>query len=212
MKLPAQVLPIGLVLAMATLVMLEGQTRHHDGPWLYGAHEARWTITEFADLECPYCKSYTPELKQWVSTQKNVALQWHHLPLPFHGTAAIHEARLVECAGKLRGGTAFWQAIDQVLERTLSNGQGFTAPLDLENISHEDLERCASEDVGVALRIDQQVEEAKRLGFSGTPSLLIVDNLTGHSIKLEGPVDGATLLSSIDWLAQPPYPTSTENP
>jgi len=203
MKPSAQaLLPVGLLVAMATVVMLGAQTKHPDGPWLYGAQEARWTITEFADLECPYCKSYTPELKQWVSTQKNVALQWHHLPLPSHGKAAIHEARLVECAGKLGGGTAFWQAVDQVLERTLSNGQGFTGPLDLENILHEDLERCASQEIGVAMRIDQQVEEAKRLGISGTPSLLIVDNLTGRSIKFEGPADGAALLSAIDWTAQ----------
>lgn len=203
MKVPFQaLLPVGLVLAMTTVVMLPKQATSHEGPWVYGTKDARWTITEFADLECPYCKSYTPELKQWVSTQKNVALQWHHLPLPSHGKTAVHEARLVECAGKLGGGTAFWQAVDKVLERTLSNGQGFTGPLNLENISNDDLETCVSQEIGVSVHIDQQIEEAKRLGISGTPSLLIVDNLTGRSVKLEGPADSATLLSAIDWTAQ----------
>ena len=121
---------VPLVMGGILLKDLVGSSREA-APWLFGSASARWTITEFADLECPYCKTYTPELKRWVNQQSDVNLQWHHLPLQFHGPAAIHQARLVECAGVLGGADAFWRAVDQVFQRTRSNGQGFRGHLDV---------------------------------------------------------------------------------
>lgn len=195
------VIGLGPLVAGGLLIKdLVGSPRE-TAPWLFGSASARWTITEFADLECPYCKTYTPELKRWVSQQPDVNLQWHHLPLPFHGTAAIHQARLVECAGVLGGATAFWNAIDLVFQRTRSNGQGFPGLLELSGIDDHDLERCATSNIDVAMRIDQQLHEAQEKGINATPTLLIADNTSGRTIKLEGPADGATLLSAIDWLS-----------
>lgn len=191
---------------------LIGGSSRETAPWLFGSASARWTITEFADLECPYCKTYTPELKHWVSQQPDVNLQWHHLPLQFHGHTAIHQARLVECAGVLGGADAFWNAVDQVFQRTRSNGHGLPGRLELSGIDDQDLERCATSNIDVAMRIDQQLQEAQGKGINATPTLLITDNSSGRTIKLEGPADGVTLLSAIDWLAQTPYPTPTNNP
>ncbi|MGZ0717669.1 MULTISPECIES: DsbA family protein [Pseudomonas] len=192
----------GMSVACFALTRGEVQTPQHTSPWLYGPPDARWTVTEFADLECPYCKTYTPVLKAWVQQQKDVNLQWHHLPLDFHGATAVHEAKLAECAGKLGGAPAFWQAIDQVFEQTRSNGQGFTGQLDVNGVNHQELVACTASDKQVALHISQQTEEAVKTGITATPTLLIRDNTTGRSIKLEGPADGVLLLSAIDWLAQ----------
>ena len=69
-------------------------------PWIYGQADARFTLTEFADLECPYCQAYFPRLKQWIDANPDVNWQWHHLPLPMHEPAATREALLAECAGE----------------------------------------------------------------------------------------------------------------
>lgn len=180
----------------------EVQTRQHSGPWTFGQVNARWTVTEFADLECPYCKIYTPALKAWVQQQKNVNLQWHHLPLDFHGSTAIYEAKMVECAGELGGAPAFWQAVDQVFERTRSNGLGFNGQLDINDVSHQVLMACAANDKQISLRISRQAEEAHKSGVTATPTVLIRDNNTGRSLKLEGPVDGVMLMSAMDLLIQ----------
>lgn len=38
---------------------------HHSGPpWRYGPGAARFTVIVYADLECPFCQSYTTELRQ----------------------------------------------------------------------------------------------------------------------------------------------------
>lgn len=177
-----------------------------DETWYFGPSNARWVITEYADLECPYCRAYTPQLKQWVSDQENVKLAWHHFPLDTHGAAALSEARLVQCAGALGGASAFWQAIDQVLLRTRSNGQGLRDELGLPNISAEDLSRCATTNPDVHAAVDRQLALARSRGIAATPTIELADSLTGQSIRLEGPVDSDTLLSVIDALASQATP------
>ncbi|MFO6277959.1 DsbA family protein, partial [Pseudomonas aeruginosa] len=83
-----------------------------------------WTINEYADLECPFCKVYTPRLKRWVDSHPDVNLVWRHLPLQMHGEAARHQARLVECAGIQGGAKAFWSAIDAIFAQSAGNGGG----------------------------------------------------------------------------------------
>ncbi len=72
-------------------------------PWRYGKANSRFTLVLYADLECPFCKSYYPELRAWVDRNPDTNLQWHHLPLPMHAPAATRQARLVECAGEAEG-------------------------------------------------------------------------------------------------------------
>ncbi len=193
---------LGLTLAFIAFIRDEMKIPNYTGPWVYGSPDARWTVTEFADLECPYCKTYTPALKSWILRQKDINLQWHHLPLDFHGPVAVHEAQLVECAGKLGGTQAFWQAVDQTFERTRSNGQGFTGHLDVDGIDHQDLVACTVNNKQIAMSIIQQAKDASRAGITATPTVIIKDNMTNRTIKLEGPADSVILLSAIDWLAQ----------
>lgn len=175
--------------------------RSPDETWYFGPSNARWVITEYADLECPYCRAYTPQLKRWVSEQKNVKLAWHHVPLDIHGVAALSEARLVQCAGYLGGPAVFWQAIDQVLLRTRGNGQGVAEDLELPDVSAESLSSCARTKLDIHAVVDRQLVEAKRRGITATPTIEVTDSQTGHSVRLEGPVDSTALLSVIDALA-----------
>ncbi|MGV8671530.1 DsbA family protein, partial [Pseudomonas aeruginosa] len=45
-------------------------------------------------------------------------------------------------------------------------------------------------------------DTARSNGITATPTLVILDNQTGRSVKLEGMADETTLLSAIDWLAR----------
>jgi len=191
-------LMLGCVLAgtsMACLALTRSEipSPHNTGPWLFGPSKARWTVTEFADLECPYCKTYTPALKTWIQQQKDVNLQWHHLPLDVHGPTALHEAKLAECAGALGGAPAFWQAIDQIFDRTRSNGEGFNGHLNVVDVTYQDLLSCAATDKVIARHVGQQVEEALKAGITATPTVIIKDNTTGSSVLndlIETSIDG----------------------
>lgn len=178
--------------------------------WFYGNPAARWMITEYADLECPYCRSYTPELKQWVSQQPDVKLKWHHFPLQAHGFAALREARLAQCAGNIAGAEAFWQTIDQVFLKSRGDGQGLAVAIELPTVSADALDRCADSNREVAAEVLQQRDDARSRGIAATPTLEVTDTLYGRTVRMEGPVDGVALLSIIDGLAAQPTPVNGE--
>lgn len=41
-------------------------------PWLLGSPDARYTLTLYADLECPFCRSYVPTLTAWVEQHPEI--------------------------------------------------------------------------------------------------------------------------------------------
>jgi len=174
-------------------------SENHHPPWRYGAANARFTVVFYADLECPYCKDYSPQLRRWVDTNPDVNLQWHHLPLAMHEPAASEEARWVECAGQTGGNAAFWAAVQWIYANTRSDGRGVP---DLKKFpdTTDALKICAaSEDV--ANLVQMQAEEALASGITATPSLRLIDNASGQSMALTGQVPSDVLLSAIDLLA-----------
>ncbi|MDV7784367.1 protein-disulfide isomerase, partial [Pseudomonas aeruginosa] len=50
--------------------------------------------------------------------------------------------------------------------------------------------------------IKTDIDTARSKSITATPTLVIRDNQTGRSVKLEGIADETTLLSAIDWLAK----------
>jgi protein-disulfide isomerase len=168
-------------------------------PWQMGNPEGRFTLTLYADLECPFCRAYFPQLKKWVGNNTDVALQWHHQPLATHEPAASAEARLAECAAEAGGHAAFWHAVEWVYAHTRSDGQGLPDGLHYPE-STPAIEQCmASERPNAAIRA--QAAEATKSGVTATPSLRLLDRQTGQAILLRGPIEGDALLSAMDMLA-----------
>lgn len=98
--------PWALAAALVALLLIWGVSRSPDEsspqpstpvstaqvagpPWQMGNAEGRFTLTLYADLECPFCREYFPQLKRWVGNNTDVALQWHHQPLAAHEPAAL---------------------------------------------------------------------------------------------------------------------------
>ncbi|HHO8204586.1 TPA: DsbA family protein, partial [Pseudomonas aeruginosa] len=64
------------------------------------------------------------------------------------------------------------------------------------------LEKCAKDNELIDSDIKLDIDIARSKGITATPTLVIRDNQTGRSVKLEGMADETTLLSAIDWLAK----------
>lgn len=201
-----------LVLAVLMLVLWNPPRSPHTGsgsaasgpPWTYGPADTRFTLTLYADLECPYCQGYLPQLQNWIDHTPEVNLQWRHLPLPLHDPAATQQARLVECVGEAGGATEFWRAIAWVYKNTRSNGQGVPPELVFPDHSTA-LQNCLNSDRPDAV-IHAQKAEAAGSGLTATPSLQLADNLTHNTLQLQGPISGDALLSALDLLATPATP------
>lgn len=170
-------------------------------PWIYGNPNARFTVVLHADLECPHCRIYLPQLQRWIVTNDHVNLAWHHLPLPQHEPAASREARLVECVGQLEGREGFWGAVVWVYLHTQGNGRGLAADTSYPE-SSPSLQRCLAGEQ-VAQTVDAQKAEAMQSGLNVTPILRLIDNHTRHTLILHGPIEPDALLSAVDLLSAP---------
>ncbi|GKT24382.1 thioredoxin domain-containing protein [Acidovorax sp. SUPP3334] len=169
-------------------------------PWIHGRADARFTVTLYADLECPYCQGYFLQLKRWIDANPDVNLQWHHLPLPMHEPAAGHEARLAECAGEVGGQAGFWSAVEWIYGHTQGEGQGLQAGATYPGMTPA-MQACLDSRRPQEV-VKRQTEEAQRAGVSGTPSLQLQDRRTSKAVELAGPIEGDALLSALDLLTR----------
>ncbi|MBF4067490.1 thioredoxin domain-containing protein [Burkholderia pseudomallei] len=207
------ILSIALLAAIVTLVGVQHRSPSISTtapPWVYGNAQARYTLIEYADLECPYCKAYFPVLKAWIDAHPEVNWQWQHRPLAIHEPAATREARLAECAGRTNGNEGFWRAVAWTYANTRGNGEGLPASAVFPGTSPKFKACLDNPDVGKA--VQAQAEAASRAGIEATPTVKLVDRASGKTIVLEGVIEGDTLLSAMDWLANSsrasPLPTS----
>lgn len=176
----------------------QAEIRHH-APWVFGRPDARFTVIEYADLECPYCRAYFPVLKRWIEEHPEVNWEWWNLPLGMHDPIASDEAQLVECVGEIDGKQAFWRAVAWIYRHTRGDGEGIDAGTRMPEVSSA-IRACLRTDKAQSV-VRGQVKEASLLHIVGTPTLRILDHQTGRALELQGPVAGDSLLSAIDSLA-----------
>lgn len=85
-----------------------------DDPVL-GATDAKVTIIEFSDFECPYCRRVQPTLKRLLKEYEGqVRLVFRDFPLSFHKNAQ-KAAEAAQCAGDQE---KFWPYHDKLFEQT----------------------------------------------------------------------------------------------
>ena len=142
-----------------------------------GESNAKVTIVEWSDFQCPFCNRVEPTLKQIEQEYgDSVRIVFKHLPLEIHPAArAAHAAaEAAHRQGK------FWAMHDRIF-------------LNQRDLSPETLLGYAKEiglDVGryqrdvdsaeVKKAIEQDVEQAQKLGVGGTPAFFINGrNLSG---------------------------------
>jgi protein-disulfide isomerase len=139
------------------------------GPSL-GPEQARVTIIEFGDFQCPFCQRVTPTLKEVLARYpEDVRVVYRQLPLEMHARArAAAEASL--CA---HDQGHFWPYHDRLFE----NPKALAAP-DLVRYAGElglDLPRFQTcvEERAFEDQVQQDLEAARDAGISGTPAFLV---------------------------------------
>lgn len=144
-----------------------------------GNKDAKVTLIEYSDFECPYCKRFHETLKQVMAEyQDRVKLVYRHWPLSFHANAK-KEAEASECVYELGGHDKFWQFADAIYERTQSGGTGF-ALTDLPKLAVElglnqsRFETCLNGDK-YGSYVDQSGQDAQTAGITGTPGIILID-------------------------------------
>jgi protein-disulfide isomerase len=153
-----------------------------------GGANAKVTIIEFSDFQCPFCARAEDALKQVSATYGDrVKLSWRHMPLPMHPQADLAAQASVE-AFQQRGATGFWkmhellyanQATPRGLERDALDRYARTVGLDMvrwATVMDAQTHHTA---------VEADAKAARDAGISGTPGFLIVVNA-----KAGAPLDG----------------------
>ncbi len=166
---------------------------------LLGDANAKVTMIEFSDFQCPFCRNfYTQSLpqikKEYIDTGK-VKLAYRHYPLPFH-PAAMPSALASECANE-QG--RFWDYHDKLFEEEEKLGQGTV------QYTADDLKRWAVEIglIGITFdtcldsekykdRVETDIQEATTAGVNSTPTFSVNGEI------VEGAVPFAQFKAAID--------------
>ncbi|MEX2376129.1 MAG: thioredoxin domain-containing protein [Dehalococcoidia bacterium] len=171
------------------------ETSHRLGP-----DDARITIVEWGDYECPFCRSSAPHLSRAARRNPDLAVVYRHLPLPGH-MVAYPAAIAAECAGN-QG--RFWEYHDLLYSNDSwqsNQGRGTGAFEELAVLAGvQDLPvflACIEEEAP-AERISQDIAAASELALRSTPSFLV------NGEKFIGAMDSTRLAIILDGIGDGP--------
>lgn len=166
--------------------------------YIYGKQEAEFSLVEYSDYECPFCKKFHKTAKQFISNNEDVNWIYRHFPLDFHNPGAQKQAEAAECAGVQTGNEGFWSYTDAIFKRTRSNGNGFPienlVPLANElGLDVKEFKSCL-ESEATKTKVLNQYANGQAAGVTGTPGNFLIHNATGNLMV----INGAQRLSSLE--------------
>jgi len=159
-----------------------------------GDADAKVTIVEFSDFQCPYCGRVMDTVHQIERTYgKDVRIAFKHNPLPMHPDAP-YAARAAIAAGN-QG--KFWEMHDKLFEANVSRAPDGLKPEAIEKMAKDiglDIGRfnadVKSAETGEVITSDQA--QARALAAYGTPTFYI------NGLKISGAVPFETFKTVID--------------
>jgi protein-disulfide isomerase len=135
-----------------------------------GPVDARITIVEFSDFQCPSCGRLAPILKQLQDVNpKDVRLVFRNLPVP-----ALHPnaARAAQAGGCADAQGKFWQMHDAMYADQSALGDAALKDTALRlGLDPQAFNACLESAEGAAIKTDKEASE--QLGLSATPSSFV---------------------------------------
>lgn len=141
------------------------------------SRDARITLVEFGDLQCPCCKRFA----EWYralppEVLSGTTLVFKHLPLPTHSWAVL-AAEYSACANQQSAG-AFWELANYFLSHQDEitpaniNDKTVVALPHASTSEVQEISSCVTAGTGARL-VARDVAVAKELGVSSTPTIYV---------------------------------------
>jgi protein-disulfide isomerase len=135
-----------------------------------GKRDAKVTIVEFSDFQCPFCSRAVAAVKEVEEELKgDVRVVWKHFPLPFHPNAM--PAALAAEAARQQG--KFWEMHDRLFagQQSLSDAtysrNAREMGLDVGRFEN------AMKDPSTRARVEEDAKVAAAAGVTGTPTFIV---------------------------------------
>lgn len=141
-----------------------------------GNMNAKVSIVEYSDFECPFCKRFHPTIERIIDEYDgDVRWVYRHFPLTSIHSNALSAAYAAECAAELGGNDTFWRFSKNLFENQNALGKDLYVRLAIENgISESRFISCLdSEKYKEHVQDDNQ--NAIASGGRGTPFSIVVN-------------------------------------
>ena len=152
--------------------------------------DAKITIYEFSDLECPFC---IRQFKEWTIKAMldkfwdKINTAFKNFPLDFHKNSA-KEAEATLCVWQIAWAEKYIDFHKKIFERTTWNGEWFSldnlAPLAKEIWVNETKFKDCFDNAKTADALKADEDLWKKFGVTGTPGSVIVNNETGKYVLI----------------------------
>jgi protein-disulfide isomerase len=143
-----------------------------------GNKDAKVTLIEYSDFECPFCARFHPTMLQ-VMEEYGDKVKWvyRHYPLSFHPNAQ-KAAEASECVAKQKGSEGFWSFGDKLFEENNKLGGKLTPEVIEQAASSMGIDMTAYKqclDSGeMAKKVSDQMAGGNTAGITGTPGTIIL--------------------------------------
>lgn len=146
-----------------------------NGAGAKGPEDAKVTLVEFSDYQCPYCKRYVDETYTQIMKDfgDKIRYVFHDYPLPFHSNAK-NAAMASRCAADQ---DKFWEYHEELFAKQEDWGEGTTTDkfvtyaTDL-GLKTADFKTCL-DTKKYEKAVDDDMALGQKVGVSGTPSFFI---------------------------------------
>lgn len=187
---PAQ--PAAAPAAVTKIEVAELEDFYADS-YVQGDKNAKVTIIEFSDFECPFCKRHdnagtVEQVMEKYGDDVNVVFS--HFPLSFHPLAQKAQ-EAAECVGEQGGDEAFYAFKKALFAQPSPTREAIkTVVAGINGVDAAEVETCI--DAGTfAQKVTDMMNFGRKLGVTGTPGNIVMNNETGEFTKVSGavPVD-----------------------
>jgi protein-disulfide isomerase len=144
------------------------------------------TVVEFSDFHCPYCRTVQPTLLQLLDRYPGkVRLVYKDLPLDGLHPNARQASEAARCANDQGKFWPFHDALYSSAAGTDVSIEALTGHATKVGLDVAAFKQCLDSDRHLA-GIQRDVEQAERLGLSGTPAFFVNGRLLTGAQPLEG--------------------------
>ena len=150
----------------------------------FGGKDAKVTIVEFSDFQCPYCAEGSKILTKLKKKYGNkIQIAFKQFPLPFH-TQARKAAVGALCINE-QSTDLFWKMHDKLFAN-----QDKLKPDDLKALAKdlganpEQFDKCL-DDNKYLVQVEKDIQEGKDVGVKSTPTFYVNGKLVAGALPIE---------------------------
>lgn len=149
-----------------------------------GGKDAKVTIVEFSDFQCPFCAKGAEILNQLKKKYGNkIKVVFKNFPLPFHNHA--EDAAVAGLCANEQGSNYFWKMHDQMFaNQDALDTEGLKKTAKKIGLKMDQFEKCLSEKKYLS-QVKADMEEGRKIKVKSTPTFFINGQLINGAQPVE---------------------------